>query len=618
MFISTAFAQTAGGPASGSGILVQMAPLVLIFVVFYFLLIRPQQKRMKAHKAKIDAVKKGDQVITGGGLLGKVTRVDEIYAEVEIAPGMKVKAVKSTLTDVPLAIGVLCAVPSFLPDSVVTRLPGFMQTRVNLGLDLSGGSHLLLEASTQDVAKQRLTNMEEQVRTELRRGDPRIAIGDISSRDGKLSFMVRDPSQVDAAVERIRPLTQGAGLTGQRDFNVEVVNSSTIVITPTEAGINNAVKSAMEVATEVIRKRIDEMGTREPTIQQQGDNRIVVQVPGLQDPKALKDLLGQTAKLEFKLVDFTANPAEVAQGRAPVGSEVLPYPDNPSGVPLIAVKRQVMVSGEDLTDATQGYDQNNQAIVNIRFNGSGGRKFGQVTSQNVNRPFAIILDGKVLSAPNINEPLLGGSAQISGNFTVESANQLAIALRSGKLPVALTVVEERTVGPGLGADSIRAGLIASVIAVVAVALFMFVSYGRFGMYANLAVAINVAVILGVMGMLGATLTLPGIAGFVLTIGTAVDANVLIYERIREERRRGRNVVQSIEHGYKEASRTIFEANVTHAIAGGIMLALGSGPVKGFAIVLLIGIATSVFTAVTFTRMIVANWVRRTRPTDITI
>ncbi|MDI1296391.1 MAG: protein translocase subunit SecD [bacterium] len=519
----------------------------------------------------------------------------------------------------PLVIGIACAVPTFLPDSVVSHLPRFMQTRVNLGLDLSGGSHLLLEASTQDVAKQRLVSMEDQVRTELRRSDPRIAIGDISARDGKLSFMVRDAAQVDAAVERIRPLTQGAGLTGQRDFNVEVVNSSTIVITPTDAGINAAIKGAMEVATEVIRKRIDEMGTREPTIQQQGDNRIVVQVPGLQDPKALKDLLGQTAKLEFKLVDYTANPAEVAQGRAPVGSEVLPYPDNPSGVPLIAVKRQVMVSGEDLDEAQQSYDhQTNQPNITIRFNSSGGRKFGQVTSQNVNRPFAIILDGRVLSAPNINEPILGGSATISGNFTVESANQLAIALRSGKLPVALTVVEERTVGPGLGADSIRAGLIASIIAVVAVAVFMFASYGRFGMYANLAVAINVAVILGVMGILGATLTLPGIAGFVLTIGTAVDANVLIYERIREERRRGRNVVQAIEYGYKEASRTIFEANVTHAIAGGIMLALGSGPVKGFAIVLLIGIATSVFTAVTFTRMVVANWVRRTRPTDITI
>lgn len=518
----------------------------------------------------------------------------------------------------PLLIGVLCSVPSFLPDAAVGTLPRFMQTRVNLGLDLAGGSHLLLEASTQDVAKQRLANMEEQIRTELRRGEPRIAIGDISARAGKLSFMVRNPAQVDAAVERIRPLTQGAGLTGQRDFNVEVVNSSTITITPTEAGINAAVKSAMEVATEVIRKRIDEMGTREPTIQQQGANRILVQVPGLQNPKALKDLLGQTAKLEFKLVDTTANPSEVAQGRAPVGSEVLPYPANPSGVPLIAVKRQVMVSGEDLTDATQGYSQSNEAIVNIRFNGSGGRKFGQVTSQNVNRPFAIILDGRVLSAPNINEPILGGSAQISGSFTVESANQLAIALRSGKLPVALTVVEERTVGPGLGADSIRAGLTASIIAVVAVAVFMFASYGRFGMYANLAVAINVMVILGVMGILGATLTLPGIAGFVLTIGTAVDANVLIYERIREERRRGRGVVQAIEFGYKEASRTIFEANVTHAIAGGIMLALGSGPVKGFAIVLLIGIATSVFTAVTFTRVLAARWVRTKRPTEITI
>ncbi|MGE4323004.1 MAG: protein translocase subunit SecD [Sphingobium sp.] len=519
----------------------------------------------------------------------------------------------------PLLIGILCAIPSFLPEATVAKLPGFMQTRVNLGLDLSGGSHLLLEASTQDVARQRLVNMEEQVRTELRRGETRIAIGDISSRDGKLSFMVRDPAQVDAAVERIRPLTQGAGLTGQRDFNVEVKDSSTLVITPTKAGIDNAVKSAMEVATEVIRKRIDEMGTREPTIQQQGGNRIVVQVPGLQNPQALKDLLGQTAKLEFKLVDYTANPAEVAQGRAPVGSEVLPYPDNPSGIPFIAVKRQVMVSGEELTDAQQSYDQQtNEPNVTIRFNGSGGRKFGQVTSQNVNRPFAIILDDKVLSAPNINEPILGGSATISGNFTVESANQLAIALRSGKLPVALTVVEERTVGPGLGADSIRAGLLASIVAVVAVAAFMFMSYSRFGMYANIAVTVNVLVILGVMGMMGATLTLPGIAGFVLTIGTAVDANVLIYERIREERRRGRNVVQSIEHGYKEASRTIFEANITHAIAGGVMLALGSGPVKGFAIVLLIGIATSVFTAVTFTRVLVWFWVRRSRPTDISM
>jgi preprotein translocase subunit SecD len=526
---------------------------------------------------------------------------------------------KRALIWLSLALGALCAAPSFIPEASLSGLPGWLKPRVNLGLDLSGGSHLLLEANPADVTKQKLINMEDQIRTELRRQQPRIAIGDISSAGGKLSFMVRNPAQVDAAVERIRPLTQGAGMTGQRDFTVTVKDGSTITVAPTQAGIDAAVDSAMEVATEVIRKRIDEMGTREPTIQRQGDNRILVQVPGVQDPAGLKALLGQTAKLEFKLVDATAVPEEVAQGRAPIGSEILPYPGNPLGAPVIAVKRQVMVSGDELVDAQQGYgQQTNEPIVNIKFNGSGGRKFGRVTSENVNKPFAIILDGKVLSAPNINEPILGGSAQISGSFTVESANQLAIALRSGKLPVKLTVVDERTVGPQLGADSIRAGLIASGIAAVAVAIFMFVSYGRFGMYANIAVLFNILIILGVMGILNATLTLPGIAGFVLTIGTAVDANVLIYERIREERRRGRGVVQSIEFGYKEASRTIFEANVTHAIAGGIMLALGSGPVKGFAIVLLIGIATSVYTAVVFTRMLASQWLRAKRPADIVI
>ncbi len=521
---------------------------------------------------------------------------------------------KVALILLSLAIGVLLAIPSFLPDRIVTQLPTALQTRVNLGLDLSGGSHLLLEANPEDVAKQRVENMEEQVRTALRRDEPKIAIGDISRKDGKLSFMVRNNAQVDAAVERLRPLTQGAGMTGQRDFNVEVVDGNTVVITPTQAGIDKAINDTMEVATDVIRKRIDEMGTREPTIIRQGSNRIVVQVPGLQDPKALKELIGKTAKLEFKLVDYTANPTNTAKGIAAVGSEILPYADQPG---LIAVKRQVMVSGDELVNAQQTYDQqSNQPNVTITFNGSGGRKFGKVTTENVNRPFAMILDGKVLSAPNIQTPILGGSAVITGNYTVETANQLAISLRSGKLPVTLTVVEERTVGPQLGADSIRAGILASTIAAAAVIIFMFLSYGRFGVYANLAVVINIFVILGVMGVLNATLTLPGIAGFVLTIGTAVDANVLIYERIREERRRGRSIVQAVEFGYKEASRTIFEANVTHAIAGGIMLALGSGPVKGFAIVLLIGIATSVFTAVTFTRMLAAHWLRKQRPTDI--
>jgi len=534
---------------------------------------------------------------------------------------------KIWLVILTLFIGCAYAVPSFLPKDVQASLPAPLKAHVNYGLDLAGGSYLLLEAEDSDIAKQQLQNMEEQIRTELRKRDNRVAIGDISTQGNRLSFMVRDPSQVDAVVERIRPMTQGAGMTGQRDFNVEVRDGKTIVVTPTPAGVANALDTTMKTAVEVIRKRIDEMGTREATVLREGASRIVVQVPGLQNPSELKELLGKTAKLEFKLVDTTANSADLAQGRAPIGSEVVPYPDGgrfpanyigitPKG-PVIAVKRQIMVSGDELIDAKQAYDpQDNSPTVSITFNGSGSSKFARTTQQNVHKPFAMILDGSVLSAPNINEPILGGSAQISGNFTVESANQLAVALRSGKLPVKLKVVQESTVSPELGADSIKSGLTASVIAVVGVALFMWVCYGRWGTYANLAVAINVLVILGVMGILNATLTLPGIAGFVLTIGTAVDANVLIYERIREELRRGRGVVQAIEFGYKEASRTIFEANVTHAIAGGIMLVLGSGPIKGFAIVLLIGIATSVFTAVTFTRLLAVQWLRRKRPTKI--
>jgi len=510
----------------------------------------------------------------------------------------------------------LLAVPSFLPERITNAWGAFPHPRINLGLDLAGGSYLLLEADTADVAASRIERMRETVSTELKRANPRIEIGDISSRDGKLSFLLRDASQIDAAREKLLPFTNGAGLTGQRDWTIEVVDGQRIVLTPTDAGLNQAIDTAMKDAREVVYKRIDELGTREPTIVRQGTNRIVVQVPGLKDPQGLKDLLGKTAKLEFKLVDLTADPAQVAKGIAPLGSQILPYAEG--GAP-IAVKRSAIITGDQLINAQQGNDsRTNAPDVVITFDGQGGRKFARVTQENVGKPFAIILDNQVLSAPNINEPILGGTASISGNFTVASANQLAIALRSGKLPVALKVVEERTVGPDLGADSIRAGILASVIAAVAVIVFMFVTYGRFGAYANLAVVINIFVILGVLAVLNGTLTLPGIAGFVLTIGTAVDANVLINERIREERRRGRSVLQSIELGYKEASRTIFEANMTHGISGLIMLLLGSGPVKGFAVVLLIGIVTSVFTAVTFTRMLVVLWVRKNRPSELHI
>jgi len=511
------------------------------------------------------------------------------------------------------------AIPSLLPERVTDRWP-FQPYRINLGLDLAGGSYLLLEADTADLTNSRLESMREMVAAEMRRATPRIGIGDISTRGGQLTFLLRDPSQVDAARERLLAITGGgAGLTGQREWDIQVVDTSRFVLKPTSAGLTQAIDTAMGDATEVVRRRIDELGTREPTIVRQGTNRIVVQVPGLQNPQALKDLLGKTARLEFKLVDTTADPAQLAQGRAPIGSQVLPYPNNPSGLPVIAVKRQVMVSGDQLTDARQGFEQTTNAPnVNMSFNAAGGQRFARVTQANIGKPFAIIVDNSVITAPNIESAILGGSAVINGGFTVESANQLAIALRSGKLPVNLKIVEESTVGPDLGKDSIRAGIRASVVAVVLVVAFMFVTYGRFGAYANVAVVINVAVIVGVLAIINGTLTLPGIAGFVLTIGTAVDANVLINERIREERRRGRSVIQAVELGYKEASRTIFEANVTHGISGVIMFVLGSGPVKGFAVVLLIGIVTSVFTAVTFTRMLVVQWVRRTKPKTMNI
>jgi preprotein translocase subunit SecD len=517
-----------------------------------------------------------------------------------------------------LLICVALAVPSLMPESTAKSLGLGGMSRINLGLDLSGGSHLLLEADTTDLAKQNIAKMDDAIVTEMRRASPAIDIGDISTANGQLSFFVRNIAQLDAAVERARGQTQAIGVTGQRDWDVRVVDSTRIVMTPTEAGLKDAVDKAMQTATEVVRKRIDELGTREPTIVREGSERILVQVPGLQDPAGLKTLIGKTAKLEFKLVDLTADPAAVAQGRAPAGSQVLPYPENPAGAPMLAVKRRVIISGDDLINAQLSHDQDQRPVVSITFNSQGGKKFARVTQENVGKPFAMILDGSILSAPNINEPILGGSAQISGNFTVESANQLAIALRSGKLPVGLKVIEERTVGPQLGADSIHAGVVASIIASAAVIVFMLVTYGRFGVYANLAVVLNIFVILAVMALLKATLTLPGIAGFVLTIGTAVDANVLINERIREERRRGRKIIESVELGYKEASRTIFEANTVHAISGLIMLALGSGPVRGFAVVLLIGICTSVFTAVTFTRMLTAGWIRRARPTELHI
>ena len=432
-------------------------------------------------------------------------------------------------------LALLCAlaIPTFLPESMTANWP--FHPRVNKGLDLAGGSYLMLEADTQDLANTRIEAMRDQIQGTMRNGTPRIDIGDISTRNNQITFMLRNPAQVDAARERLLGITGGgAGMTGQREWDIQVVDGSRFVLTPTQAGLNQAIKTAMEDATDVVRRRIDALGTREPTIVRQGDNRILVQVPGLQNPQQLKDLLGKTARLEFKLVDTTANPADVAKGIAPIGSQILPYPGSRDGVPVSVVKRTAVITGDMVADARQGFDQQTNAPnVQITFNGVGGNRFARVTQANVGKPFAVVVDNQVVSVANINEPILGGSAVINGGFTVESANQLAIALRSGKLSINLKVIEESTVGPELGADSIRAGILACSVAVALVMAFMFLTYGRFGAYANLAVVINVFVILGVLALISGTLTLPGIAGFVLTIGTAVDANVLINERIRE-------------------------------------------------------------------------------------
>jgi preprotein translocase subunit SecD len=518
------------------------------------------------------------------------------------------------------AVAIMASLPSLAAFSGLAWPSALPRPEINLGLDLAGGSHILLEASPDQVRRQRLEAMDEDVRQRLKLNAPDVQVGDISTKDGTVSFMVQNPALLDKAREAVLPLTSGAGVTGQRDWDIQVLDGNRIVLTPTQAGIDQAVTQAMDTATEVVRKRIDALGTREPTIIRQGADRIVVQVPGLKDPAALKSLLGQTAKLEFKLVDSTASAADIAQGIAPPGSEIVPWADPAkSGSAAIAVRRLGGIKGDQLTNAQQTNEQqNNQPVVSITFDQAGGAKFAKLTSENVNKPFAIILDGKVISAPNINEPILGGSAQISGNFTTESANQLAISLRSGALPVDLKVVEERSVGPDLGADSIKKGAIAMLVGATALMTFILITYGRFGVYACVALVINMLMILGIMGIANTTLTLPGIAGFVLTIGAAVDANVLINERIREERHRGRRVVQAVEMGYKEASRAIFDANITNVIAAALMFIFGSGPVKGFAVVLVIGIMTSVFTAVTMTRMWVANWLRKARPADLVL
>jgi len=506
--------------------------------------------------------------------------------------------------------GIVFAMPNLFSKETVAGWPSWMpHGQLSLGLDLRGGAHLLLAMDTKELDRDWLVTLRDDARKQLR--EAKVAFTGLGVVGNAVQVRLAKPQDIDKAYDALKKLSEplGNAILGSTGNNIDVEKTGPDLISlrPTEQGLQQRVASAASASVETVRRRIDSLGTTEPNIVRQGQDRILVQVPGFDDTRKLKDVIGQTAKLTFHAVHPTTTAEEAKQTRVPLSYKIYPSDEEDGGSYLL--QEAPVVSGEDLVDAQPGFDsRTNEPIITFRFNQSGARKFGRFTKDNVGSPFAIVLDNKVLSAPVIREPILGGSGQISGNFTVESANNLAIQLRSGALPTKLTIVEERTVGPSLGADSIEAGETAGMIGTFAVAGFMIFAYGLFGLFAVFAVVINITLIVAVMTVIGSTLTLPGIAGLVLTVGMAVDANVLIYERIREELRSGKTPLSAIDGGFSKAFGTILDSNLTTLIAGLVMFWLGSGPVRGFAVTLSLGIFATVFTAFTVTRLLVALWV----------
>lgn len=509
----------------------------------------------------------------------------------------------------------LMVVPSLMPPNtraaLTASLPSWVPARaITLGLDLQGGSHVLLQVDSNDVVKTQVANLRDDVRRSLR--EEKIPVtGGIGVTARGVQVRIADAAERARALPKLRALTQPLGniLTGGAStYTLTEGADGQIAMALTEAGLNDRIRRAIDQSIEVLRRRIDALGTKEPSIQRQGVDRIVVEVPGLQDPDVLEKILGTTAKLEFRLV---ADP-----GADPNDFEMLKDKETGGQLPVM---KTTIVQGEDLTDAQPGFDsRNGEPVVNFRFNIRGGQQFGRATSGNVGRPFAIVLDNEVISAPRIISAITGGAGQISGRFSVEQTTQLSVLLRAGALPAKLTFEERRTVGPGLGQDSIDAGKRAAYLGTALVVVFMLVTYGLFGVFANVALLVHVVLIFALMAFFGSTLTLPGIAGIVLTIGMAVDSNVLIYERIREEAGLGRSIVSALDAGFNRAFATIVDSNVTMLIAAVILFLLGSGPVKGFAVTLALGILTTIFTAVTMTRLMIAMWYRYRRPSRLPI
>lgn len=515
---------------------------------------------------------------------------------------------KSVLIILACVLGVVFAIPNMLSDESRKDLPDWMQNTFNLGLELQGGSHLQLEVDMKSVLKDYSDNLLDEVRTALRADKLGYSSLSLTPDRKGVAVMLREASQIPTAKSALRKTTEG--------LDTVYDPSGKVTITLTDEAELKIKSKALEKSIEVIRRRVDESGTKEPLIQRQGTDRIILQLPGVDNPAEVKRLIGKTAKMEFRLVDHDAGDITLdANGRptgaVPMGSEVLLSREHGDRSGFVVVKKQVAITGDRLTDAQFSFHDAAPG-VSLTFDAVGAKKFAEITANNVNRQFAIILDNVVISHPNIKEPLMGGSAFISGGFKPAEAQELALLLRAGALPAPLNVIEERTVGPSLGADSITDGKRATLYAFIFVAIFMVLNYSLFGAFADVALVFNLILLFAALSLLGATLTLPGIAGIALTIGMAVDANVLIYERIKEELRNNIKPVMAIDAGYRKALMTILDSNITTLIGSAVLFEFGSGPIRGFAVTLALGIVISLFTALSLTRLIIIAWARRKR------
>jgi preprotein translocase subunit SecD len=509
-------------------------------------------------------------------------------------------------------LGILFALPNILSPEQAKQLPSWFQHKINLGLELRGGSHLQFEVDLKAVKKDMLTTLVDDIRAVLRKEQIGYVGLTLNPQQSSITFTLRDAQQRDKVLKILKTL--------DHNLQVTIGSDGETSLQYTEAYLEQRLSAIIEQSKEVIRRRIDESGTKEPNILRQGNDRIIVQLPGIDDPAEVKKLIGKTAKLSFRLVDNNSidSSSGTPNSQVALGSEILPETRADGKTTNLAIKKQVMVSGETLIDAQATTDQNNQPAVSLRFNAIGARKFADMSANHLKKQFAIVLDNVVISAPVFQEVIPSGQGQISGHFTFKEANDLALLLRAGALPAPLKIIEERTVGPSLGADSIHDGLIATTLAIVLVGIFMILNYSLFGIFADIALIFNLIFLFAALGVLQATLTLPGIAGIALTVGMAVDSNVLIYERIKEELRHGAKIFSAIEAGYRRAVTTIIDSNLTTLIGAAVLFEFGTGPIRGFAVTLALGILISMFTTLALNRMIISYWLRKKRPTTLPI